>query len=106
MERTFSFEARAVVPTTQGFTNATPSAGRVSTNPTSSHSGTALRTGESHGDPSDPSSKYDALKIKYASERERRNPRRSASVPPNAARNHTSPPNNPVRLPACSAGKL
>src|SRR5450432_257621 len=51
-------------PTTQGFTSATPNAGRVSTNPTSSHSGTALRTGESHDDPSDPSRKYERLKMK------------------------------------------
>src|ERR1035441_14403 len=46
MERTFSFEARAVVPTTQGLTSATPSAGRMRMKPTNSPRGTALRTGE------------------------------------------------------------
>ena len=34
MERTFSLEARAVVPTTQGFTIEMPSAGRMRINPT------------------------------------------------------------------------
>src|ERR1700730_14067116 len=106
MERTFSFEARAVVPTTQGFTSAMPSAGSINTRPTSNHSGTAARTGASHDEPSEPSRKYEPLKMKYANESERRNPRRSAKVPPNAARNHTRPPNNPVKLLACAAGKL
>src|ERR1700693_1398275 len=106
MERTFSFDARAVVPTTQGLTKAIPSAGSISTNPTSNHNGTAARTGASHEEPSDPSRKYEPLKMKYASDSDRRKPKRSANVPPNAARNHTRPPNNPVRLLACAAGKL
>src|ERR1700682_2111030 len=106
MDRTFSLEARAVVPTTQGFTSAIPSAGSINTKPTSNHRGTASRTGESQDEPSEPSRKYAPLKIKYASESDRRNPRRSANVPPNAARNHTSPPKRPVRLLACAAGKL
>src|ERR1700675_2687202 len=106
MERTFSFDEIAVVPTTQGLTSATPSAGSINTKPTSNHSGTAARTGASHDEPSDPIRKYEPLRIKYASESERRKPRRSAKVPPNAARNHTRPPNNPVRLVACAAGKL
>ena len=37
MERTFSFEARAVVPTTLGFTSATPSAGRARTKADQDH---------------------------------------------------------------------
>src|ERR1700719_1365741 len=106
MVRTFSFDARAVVPTTQGLTNAIPSAGSINTKPTSNHSGTAARTGASHGEPSEPSKKYEPLKMRYASESDRRKPKRSAKVPPNAARNHTRPPNNPVRLLACAAGKL
>src|ERR1700722_6968891 len=106
MERTFSFEARAVVPTTQGLTSAIPSAGNINTKPTSNHSGNAARIGASHDDPNEPSRKYEQLKIKYASESDRLKPRRSARVPPNAARNHTRPPNNPVRLVACAAGKL
>src|SRR6202140_4442297 len=106
MERTFSLDESAVLPTTQGLTSAIPSAGSINTKPTSNHRGTAARTGPSHDEPSDPSRKYEQLKMKYASESERRKPSRSASVPPNAARNHTSPPNNPVRLVACAAGKL
>src|ERR1700692_3365310 len=106
MDRTFSFDESAVVPTTQGLTSAIPSAGSINTKPTSNHSGTAARTGESHDEPSEPSRKYEPLKMKYASESDRRKPRRSAKVPPNAARKHTSPPNNPVRLLACAAGKL
>src|SRR6202030_2046520 len=97
MERTFSFEARAVVPTTQGLTSAIPSAGSIRTKPTSNHSGTAARTGASHDEPSEPSRKYEPLRMKYASESDRRKPKRSAKVPPNAARNHTRPPNNPVK---------
>ncbi len=31
---------------------------------------------------------------------------RSASVPPNTARNHTSPPKKPVSVPVCSTGKV
>ena len=59
MERTFSFDARAVVPTTQGFTSATPSAGSIKMNSTNNVSGdTALRTGASHPDaPIEPSRK-------------------------------------------------
>jgi len=64
MERTFSFEARAVVPTTQGFTSAIPSAGSISTNPTSNHNGTAERTGAIHEEPSEPSRKYEQLRMK------------------------------------------
>src|SRR3977135_1997893 len=106
MERTFSFEARAVVPTTQGLPSAIPSAGSISTKPTSNPSGTAARPGVSHDEPSDPRRKYEPLRMKYASESDRRKPKRSANVPPNAARNHTRPPNNPVKLLACAAGKL
>ena len=47
MERTFSLEALAVVPTTHGFTSETPSAGSIRTNVTSTPSGIALRTGAS-----------------------------------------------------------
>ena len=54
MERTFSFEARAVVPTTEGLTSAMPSAGRMRMKPTNSPSGTALRMGASQGAPMDP----------------------------------------------------
>ncbi len=57
MERTFSFDECAVVPTTVGFTSATPNAGSASTSATSTPSGTVCRTGASHGDPSDPSRK-------------------------------------------------
>src|ERR1700733_7531579 len=99
MERTFSFDARAVVPTTHGFTSAIPSAGSISTTATSTTKGTAARNGAIQLDPNEP-------KIKYESDSDLRNPRRSASVPPNAARNHTNPPNNPVKLPACSTGKF
>ncbi len=106
MDRTFSFDARAVVPTTHGFTSAIPSAGSMSTTVTSTTNGTAPRKGAIQLDPSDPKIKYEQLRMKYASESDLRNPRRSASVPPNAARNHTNPPNNPVRLPACSTGKF
>ena len=42
MERTFSFDARAVVPTTLGFTSAMPSAGSASTNVARTTSGTAV----------------------------------------------------------------
>ena len=106
MERTFSFEARAVVPTTHGFTSAIPSAGSISTTATSTTKGTAARKGAIQLDPSEPKIKYEQVKIKYASDSDLRNPKRSASVPPNAARNHTNPPNNPVKLPACSTGKF
>jgi hypothetical protein len=54
MERTFSLEARAVVPTTQGLTIEMPSAGRIRMQPTNNPSGTALRTGASQGAPIDP----------------------------------------------------
>ena len=54
MERTFSFEARAVVPTTQGFTIEMPSAGRMRMQPTNNPSGTALRTGASQDAAIDP----------------------------------------------------
>ena len=57
MERTFSFDARAVVPTTLGLTSATPSAGSASTKVTSRTSGTASRTGAIHDEPSEPSRK-------------------------------------------------
>src|ERR1700694_1933830 len=106
MERTFSSDARAVVPTTQGLTSAIPNAGSINTKPTSNHSGTAARTGASHDEPSEPNRKYEPLKMKYASESDRRKPKRSANVPPNAARTNTRPPNKPVKLLACAAGKL
>src|SRR5579863_10075778 len=106
MDRTFSLDARAVVPTTHGFTRATPSAGSISTTVTSTTKGTAARNGAIQLDPSDPKIKYEQLRMKYASESDLRNPKRSASVPPNAARNHTRPPNSPVKLPACSTGKF
>ena len=64
MERTFSLEARAVVPTTHGFTSETPSAGSIRTNVTSTPSGMALRTGASQGDPIDPKRKYEQLRIR------------------------------------------
>ena len=57
MERTFSFEARAVVPTTQGFTSETPRAGSIRMSVTSTTRGMALRTGASHGEPMEPSKK-------------------------------------------------
>src|SRR6267154_291379 len=47
MERTFSLEARAVVPTTQGFTMEMPRAGRIKMNPTKSTGGTKALTGAS-----------------------------------------------------------
>src|ERR1700676_1451993 len=106
MERTFSFDARAVVPTTQGLTSAIPNAGSINTKLTSNHSGTEAPTGASHDETSEPSRKYEPLRMKYASDSDRRKPRRSASVPPNAARNQTRPPNKPVRLLACSTGKF
>src|SRR6202020_2485813 len=106
MERTFSFDDRAMVPTTQGLTSAMPNAGSINTNATRATSGTAARRGAIHADPKDPSKKYAHVRMKYAREREPRKPRRYASVPPNAARNHTSPPNRPVKLLACSTGKF
>src|SRR5580658_730465 len=106
MDRTFSRDARAVVPTTHGFTSAIPSAGSISTIVTSTTRGTAARNGAIQLDASDPKIKYEQLKMKYARDSDLRNPRRSATVAPNAARNHTSPPNNPVRLVACSTGKF
>ncbi len=57
MERTFSLEARAVVPTTQGFTMEMPSAGRIRMNPTKNTGGIAALTGASHGAPMEPSRK-------------------------------------------------
>src|SRR3984957_20457510 len=104
MERTFSFEDRAMVPTTHGFTNAIPSAGSISTTVTTS--GIDERSGASQDVPSEPSRKYEQVRMKYASESERRNPNRSASVPPNAARNQTNPPNSPVKLPAWATGNF
>src|ERR1700755_235168 len=44
MERTFSFDARAVVPTTQGFTSAMPSAGSARMKSTKSPSGREMET--------------------------------------------------------------
>ena len=89
-----------MVPTTLGFTSATPNAGSASTNATSTPSGTVCRTGASHAAPSDPSRKYAHDRIRYASASALRNPIRSASVPPKTGRNHTSPPKNPVSVPA------
>src|SRR5260370_10066467 len=106
MDRTFSFEARAVVPTTHGFTSETPNAGKIRMNPTNNHSGTASRTGASHGEPMEPRRKYAPLKIRYASDSARRNPSQSAAVPPKIARNHTIPPNIPGSGPAFSAGQF
>ena len=51
------FEARAVVPTTQGFTSAMPSAGSISTKRHQHAQRQALRTGASHGAPIDPNRK-------------------------------------------------
>src|ERR1700678_1701795 len=106
MERTFSFQARPVVPTTHGFPSAIPSAGSISTPATSTTKGTAARKGAIQLDPSEPKIKYEPVKIKYATDSDLRNPKRSASVTPNAPRNRTKPPNNPVTLPACSTGKF
>ena len=64
MERTFSLEARAVVPTTEGFTSAMPSAGSIRISVTSTTRGMALRTGASHGEPIEPSRKYEMDKIR------------------------------------------
>ena len=100
------FEARAVVPTTQGLTSATPRAGRIKMQPTKRPSGTALRIGASHEAPIEPIRKYAPARIKYASERARRKPKRSAMAPPKIARNHTMPPNIPVSVPVCSVEKL
>src|SRR5712672_3335746 len=104
-ERTFSFEERAVVPTTQGFTRATPRAGRIKMNATSVTRGMLLRKGASQGELIDPNTKYAKLKIRYAMESARRKPRRSANAPPPIARNQTQPPNIPVRLLARSTSK-
>ncbi len=57
MDRTFSEEARAVVPTTHGFTSAIPSAGSMRTKTTSHRSGTASRTGPIQDALIDPSRK-------------------------------------------------
>ena len=64
MERTFSCDARAVVPTTLGFTKAIPSAGSIRTKITNPVSGKTLRTGANHGDPSEPSRKYEPPNIR------------------------------------------
>ena len=69
------------------------------------HSGTALRTGASHGAPIDPSRKYAAARIKYARERARRKPRRSAIAPPKIARNQTMPPKNPGKRTGLLGGR-
>ena len=106
MERTFSLEARAVVPTTQGFTRETPSAGRMRMKPTNKLSGTALRTGASQDAPIEPIRKYAAARMRYAIDRARRNPSRSAAAPPKMARNHTMPPKMPVSVPVCSTEKF
>src|SRR5439155_21020791 len=105
-ERTFSCDARAVVPTTHGLTKATPRAGSIRTTVTNKTRGTALRIGASQGAPIEPKRKYDPLKIKYARERARRKPRRSAMAPRKMAKSHTSPPKRPARLAARSVGKL
>ena len=57
MERTFSLEARAVVPTTLGFTSAIPNAGNIRTNANNPVSGTAARIGTIQEAPSEPSKK-------------------------------------------------
>src|SRR5713101_3893604 len=106
MDRTFSFDARAVVPTTHGFTSEIPNAGNIRMKPTNNHNGTASRTGASHGEPMEPRRKYATLKIKYASDSALRIPGQSAAVPPKIARNHTMPPNKPVSVPVCSVGKF
>src|SRR6266566_2226547 len=66
MERTFSLDARAVVPTTQGLTSAMPRAGSINTRATSTPSGMALRIGASQDAPRDPSKKYEQLRIRQA----------------------------------------
>jgi hypothetical protein len=63
-ERTLSFEARAVVPTTEGFTMATPRAGSIRTIVTSDVRDMLPRTEASHGDARDPIKKYAPLRIK------------------------------------------
>src|SRR5947207_685233 len=106
IDLTFSWDERAVVPTTHGLTSAIPSAGSINTTVTSTTNGTALRMGAIHGAPIEPSKKYDPDKTKYAKESARRNPSRSAIAPPKIARNHTNPPKSPARLVARSVGKL
>jgi hypothetical protein len=44
--------------------------------------------------------------MRYAIERARLNPRRSAAAPPKIARNHTMPPKMPVKVPVCSVEKF
>src|SRR5882672_622038 len=100
MERTFSLEARAVVPTTLGLTSATPSAGRNRITPTSSQSGTTVRTGASHGAAIDPTRKYEQVRMKYASDSARRKPKRSAIAPPKIAITQTPAPKKPPRADA------
>jgi len=74
--------------------------------PTNRLSGTAFRTGASQDAPMEPIKKYAAARRKYAVARARRKPRRSATAPPKIARNHTMPPNMPVRVPVCSVEKF
>jgi hypothetical protein len=64
LERTFSLDARAVVPTTAGLTIAIPSAGNIKINATNATSGTAFRTGASHGAAIEPSRKYEQARIR------------------------------------------
>ena len=64
MARTLGFEARAVVPTTLGFTSATPKAGRMMTTITMATSGTLLRIPAIHVAPREPSRKYETVKMK------------------------------------------
>src|SRR5215813_6910408 len=100
MERTFSLDARAVVPTTLGLTNATPNAGRKRMTPAIQTNGRTLRTGASHGAAIEPTKKYEHVRMKYASDRARRKPKRSASAPPKIAITQTAPPKMPPRLAA------
>src|SRR4029077_7701444 len=99
MERTFSLEARAVVPTTLGLTSEVPSAGNRSTMATNSHKGMAFRMGLSHGAPIEPRRKYAQLRMSEASERALLKPNQSAPVQPKMARNQTAPPNIPASVP-------
>src|SRR5215472_10532489 len=105
MERTFSLEARAVVPATQGLTIEIPNAGKIKTHPTKRLSGTELRMGASHDAPMDPIRKYAVARIRYARESARRKPSLSATAPPKIARNHTIPPKKPVSVPVVSVEK-
>ena len=107
MERTFSFEARAVVPTTQGLTSDTPERGKNQdeSDKQPERHGIAHRSQPRRADRSDQKI-GNASRMRYAIERARRKPSRSAAAPPKIARNHTMPPKMPVSVPVCSVEKF